>query len=738
MKTQNVYQVALGAPVMRLFDYLPAAENGEAGRRGQRVLVPFGKTQRVGVLVRTGVESDFPRARLRRVIRLLDEIPLFDPTLMDMLEWASHYYHYPPGEVFMAALPLALRRGNALDRTEAGWKLTGDGETAGSDSIDKRASVQKKILALVTKSGGVLGAGELSVCGTGWRKSIVSLEERGLLERVVMEITTAVPRPLPDAAAPDMTADQARAVEAVDKNAGFKPYLLEGVTGSGKTEVYLRCIEKQLQSDAQTLVIVPEIGLTPQLVDRFRRRLNAHVVVMHSGLGDTERLDAWRAAREGSASVIIGTRSAIFVPLARPGLIVIDEEHDGSLKQQEGFRYSARDLAVWRARQLNIPIIMGSATPSFESLENIRNGRYRHLLLPERAGGAKQPDIRLIDLRVFPAQDGLTEPMLRAIRQHLEADGQVLVYLNRRGFAPTLMCTVCGHVEECRRCDARMVVHQGRARVVCHHCGAERAMPAGCGECNGELKPIGQGTERLETALRSLLPEYGLVRIDRDTTRRRGEIQRRLEQVRSGEARLLLGTQMLTKGHDFPNVTLVAIIDSDQGLFGTDFRSAERLAQSVIQVAGRAGRGDRPGEVLIQTSFPEHELLTELVGSGYRSFSERALVERQQAGWPPYTCLTLLRAESSPREAAFSFLAEAGELAVDLINDEGLAGVIVLGPAPAPMERRSGRFRGQLLIRAERRGDMQRFVSQWRMLLDNLKSARRTRWSLDVDPVELF
>jgi primosomal protein N' (replication factor Y) len=732
-KSDIIFQVALGAPVMRLFDYLPPDEAGPAGIRGQRIHVPFGKKTRVGVLVAVKNSSPIPQDRLRHALRILDADPVLDEKTMALIEWAADYYHYPPGEVFAAALPRALRTGNSAVATETCWKITPEG-LAGREALGQRAPVQTRILSLAALHNEGITKFNLADISTSWRKSIALLVEKGWLEQTEISPTNAISRSDQLESAPQLTPDQRTSIDAINAETGFSAFLLEGVTGSGKTEVYLQCIQEQLTKNRQCLVLVPEIGLTPQLIDRFRRRLDTQIVAMHSGLSDGERLRAWSAARDGSANVIIGTRSAVFAPLARPGLIVVDEEHDGSLKQQDGFRYSARDIAVWRARQLDVPVILGSATPSFETLENANAGRYRHLSLPNRPGSARPPKIRLIDLRTQPAKDGLTEPLRNAIATHLEAGGQVLLFLDRRGFAPALLCTSCGYVAECGRCDSRMVVHHQKGKLRCHHCGSERKEPSQCPECHEGLLPVGQGTERLEGALRSLYPDHGIARIDRDTTRQRGEIQRRLESVRSGDTRILLGTRMLTKGHDFPNVTLVGIIDADQGLFGTDFRSSERLAQTIVQVSGRAGRGERPGEVHIQTLFPDHPLLTVLVQHGYARFAHDAMLERHAAGWPPFCFLALLRAESPSREPIYSFLNEARNLAAGSREP----GIQLLGPAPAPMERRSGRFRGQLLVRANNRAGLQRFLGTWRTDLDGLRSGRQARWSLDIDPVELF
>jgi primosomal protein N' (replication factor Y) len=456
--------------------------------------------------------------------------------------------------------------------------------------------------------------------------------------------------------------------------------------------------------------------------------------VLHSALPDQERLRAWRAARSGTAPVVIGTRSAIFAPLARPGLIVVDEEHDPSYKQQEGFRYSARDLALVRAQRLAIPVVLGSATPSLESLERVRAGKAALLDLPNRTAGASQPSLHLIDLRKHGETQGIATPTLFAIKRHLEAGGQVLLYLNRRGYAPSLFCPACGWVAPCPRCDARLTVHQRDQRLHCHHCGTEQRVPQVCPDCGETVKPVGQGTERVEETLARVFPDVPLARIDRDAVRRRGALEAALDRVTSGEVKLLVGTQMLTKGHHFPDVSLVVVLNADQGLFGTDFRASERLAQSIVQVAGRAGRAERPGEVLIQTEYPEHPLLAQLVTGGYDAFASAALDERRQARWPPFARVAVLRAEAAQREAPIAFLDRARELAESM----SVAGIEVLGPAAAPMERRAGHYRAQLLLHAPTHSPLQRLFGHWLPAVEDLPEARKVRWSLDVDPLELF
>jgi primosomal protein N' (replication factor Y) len=516
---------------------------------------------------------------------------------------------------------------------------------------------------------------------------------------------------------------------------GFTAWLLEGVTGSGKTEVYLQLIADQLRDSKQVLVLVPEIGLTPQLVARFQQRFTLPISVLHSGLNDAERWRAWQQAASGTARLIIGTRSAIFTPLKHPGLIVIDEEHDGSFKQQDGLRYSARDLAVWRAHQLAIPVLLGSATPSLESLYNVQQGRYRHLLLPERAGEACHPRMHLLDLRQQPMQDLLSKTLIDAIRHHLDRGGQTLLFLNRRGFAPVLLCHACGWVAACQRCDARLTLHQQQRELRCHHCGSQRRVDAFCPSCgSSELIAIGEGTQRIEQTLQTLFAQHTVLRIDRDSTRRKGALESALDEASSGRAKILLGTQMLAKGHHFPEVTLVAILDADQGLFSSDFRASERMAQLIIQVAGRAGRADRPGEVIIQTHHPDHPLLLQLVQQGYPAFARSALVERQQTGFPPFTSMALLRAEASRAELPRDFLEQARRLAETRPEPR----VQLWGPVAAPMERRAGRYRAQLLIQSPQRNALQRFLDGWIPALESIRQVRQVRWSIDVDPIDTY
>ncbi len=688
----------------------------------------------MGVLVETRARSELPDARLKAALSVIDDEPVFDEPLLELLRWSADYYRHAPGEVIGAALPAALRAGAAMLETTERWTLTAAARTGQLPPLPGRANRLRELAEFLGGRGSA-DAAELVAFSPRWRDHARELEKRGWISRLRVAEQAPARGEVQTSKGLDPTPEQGLAIDAIAAARGaFAPFLLHGVTGSGKTEVYLRAIEVVVTRGEQALVLVPEIALTPQLVARFAQRFDAPLAVLHSSLSDQERLRAWRAARSGTAPVVIGTRSAIFAPLARPGLIVVDEEHDPSYKQQEGFRYSARDLALVRAQRLSIPVVLGSATPSLESLERVRAGKATLLSLPNRTAGASQPALHLIDLRKHGETQGIATPTLFAIKRHLEAGGQVLLYLNRRGYAPSLFCPACGWVAPCPRCDARLTVHQRDQRLHCHHCGTEQRMPEVCPSCGEAVKPVGQGTERIEETLARLFPDVPLARIDRDAVRRRGALEAALERVTSGEVKLLVGTQMLTKGHHFPDVSLVVVLNADQGLFGTDFRASERLAQTIVQVAGRAGRAERPGEVLVQTEYPEHPLLAQLVAGGYDAFATAALAERQQARWPPFARVAVLRAEAAQREAPTAFLDRARELAESMAT----SAVEVLGPAAAPMERRAGHYRAQLLLHAPTHSPLQRLFGQWLPAVEELPEARKVRWSLDVDPLELF
>ena len=722
-------------PLSRAFDYLPPA--GEAPPAvGCRVRVPFGTRQQIGLVIEHATSTDLPENRMRRCSAVLDTAPLLGPEDLGLIRFTSDYYHHPLGEVVAAALPAMLRQGRDLDPVVETIVATALGEDADVEGLARRAPKQAELLETLRDAGGNgCEAEHLTELLPNWRRAAVGLFEKGLIER----IETRAPdfdealAPDPDPG-PELNADQQAALAGLRKHDDFHAFLLEGVTGSGKTEVYLQRMRDIIDAGRQVLVLVPEIGLTPQLFSRLRRRLGIEPALLHSGLSDSARLTAWRAARSGAARLVIGTRSAIFTPLRNPGLIIVDEEHDHSFKQQEGLRYSARDLAIVRAKRHDVPVVLGTATPTLEMLHHCRSGNYTHLELPERAGGARPPEMRLVDTLRAPATEGISEPLAEAIRKHLATDGQVLIFLNRRGFAPTLICGSCGHVAGCERCDSRLTVHAGQGQLRCHHCGYARPLDERCGECGEAVKPLGEGTQRIEDALRARFPRHTIMRIDSDSTQHKGAMIDALDQARQGEADILVGTQMLSKGHHFPKLSLVGIVNADQGLFGTDFRSAERMAQSIVQVAGRAGRAQRQGEVLIQTAFPDNPFWATLISGGYGRVAEEALAERELTRWPPFTRLALVRSAAHRQADAREFL-EAARRKLEHRCGENLR---VLGPVDAPMARKAGRYRAQLLLQSSDRRSLHAALRELRPLLEADPAARKVRWSIDVDPVELF
>ena len=730
----RIARVAVPSPLPRHFDYLlPAGDL--VPLPGTRVRVPFGRQETVGVVLDVVAETSLPREKLKTIRRLLDIEPLLPATLMELLGWASSYYHHPIGEVAASALPVLLRRG--LPATAAGEKRYALTETAHKLAPEsfKRSPGQQRLFQILSAQADGLSAAALTELAGNWRDAVKRLHARGFIR--ITEESCLPPKPVGRHTAPLLSAAQAEAGAAIRAAAGgFRCLLLHGVTGSGKTEVYLRAIEDVLARGGQVLVLVPEIGLTPQLVTRFEGRLSAPVATMHSGLNESERLCAWQTARRGEAAVVIGTRSAVFTPMPKLALIIIDEEHDASFKQQDGFRYHARDLAIKRASLECLPILLGSATPALESLYNAQQGRYQFLSLPERVGAAQPPRVTLLDLKRLKLNEGVSPPLIEALRDRLKRGEQSLLFLNRRGFAPVLMCHDCGWLAPCMRCDARLTIHQRSRKLRCHHCGAEAQLPATCPACaSGNLHGIGAGTERIEAALIRLFPQARIERIDRDSTRRKGALEEKLRRVHAGEADILVGTQMLAKGHDFPNLTLVGVLNADQGLYSADFRSEERLVQQLVQVTGRAGRADKPGEVLIQSFHPDNPAFAALAHHDYREFANYALAERRAAQYPPFAYFALLRAESPKPDAALAFLRTAHGLA----EKPGEAGVVrLMDPVPSPMERRAGRYRAQLLVQASERKALHDFLSVWLARLEGEKSARAVRWSLDVDPVDMY
>jgi len=746
MNKDIICRVALALPLHRQFDYLlpqylaekVLATGSDTQLVGCRVRVPFGgKRQMVGVICELNPELDYAVEKLKKVTQLIDQQPLLSDSLWSLLRWASFYYLHPFGDVYQQAIPTTLRQGK-----EAAFKGTEHWQRAdhNTDIEDlKRAKKQYEALTLIgTKCYSSRFLKEQGVT----RATLKALQEKSIINAVDRqpEVNLNWVDDFEESdEKPNLTYEQAMAITAVNQqNQTFNCFLLEGITGSGKTEVYLNIIKPVLELGKQVLIIVPEIGLTPQTIQRFQQRFNVPIYLKHSALNAREQLDSWCHAKLGSAAIIIGTRSAIFSDFKDLGLIILDEEHDASFKQQDGFRYHARDFAIKRAHLEQIPILLGSATPAFETLHNALQGKYKHLHLTERPGNAIPPSSSLINLAGLPLQSGLSPQLIELIGKHLEKNNQVILFLNRRGYAPVLMCHECGWLVKCGRCDAFYTYHKSANYLHCHHCSSTSPIPHQCGDCGStQLMSTGVGTEQLEETLKQLFPDHPTVRIDRDNTRKKESFNQYLTDINNGKYKILLGTQMLAKGHHFPDVTLVALIDVDGALFCNDYRASERLAQLFTQVSGRAGRAEKRGQVLLQTHHPEHSLLQDLVNSGYREFSRQALTDRQLAQLPPYSFQALLRAESDNATLAESFLGLCKQV-IEQITQMNKIGsrLFVLGPIPASMERRAGKYRFQLLLQADNRTLISKTLNQALPALDKLPEGRKVRWSIDVDPID--
>ncbi|MAT50360.1 MAG: primosomal protein N' [Porticoccaceae bacterium] len=730
-----IYRVAIPSPLRRLFDYLPATDAPEPSiTPGCRVLVPFGRRSVVGVVVAVETQSNQPANRLRPIEEILDTEPPVPATLFQLYLWAARYYQHPVGDALTQMLPALLRQPGPLPTGhETAWQLTRHGKGLPETALT-RAPKQQKLLNLL-QNGSITNA---QIRAVGISRAIIrALADKNLIEEVSVEPTIKtvasgtgqcdVPFTLSD--------EQQLAVDSIVLD-GFQPSLLQGETGSGKTEIYLQAIARVLARGRQALVLVPEINLTPQTVARFTDRFGDQIAVMHSGLTDHERWRAWNRMRTGQAPILIGTRSAVFTPLANPGIIIVDEEHDNAYKQQEGFRYSARDFALMRGQTEKIPVILGSATPSLESLLNAKQGRYQHLRLLHRPAGVKKPQWQLVDIRGLELSAGFSSQAIDAMGSALEGGQQVLVFLNRRGFAPQMLCHQCGWVAECRHCSTRMTTHMQYRQLLCHHCEARQPVPDRCPQCQSEhLVFVGQGTERSESILNNLFPNTPIIRVDRDTTRRKDAMRRVIADVDRGQPCILVGTQMLAKGHHFPNVTLAVLLDIDGGLFSADFRATERMGQLITQVAGRAGRGDQPGVVMLQSHLCDHPLVSQLCSEGYDAFANTLLRERKMVDLPPFVPMALIRAESEHADRASGFLAHARRRAESIFPPS--ATMRYLGPLPAPMERRQGRYRYQLTVTARSRPALQQLLSELCPSLEAEPSARQVRWSVDVDPADL-
>ena len=719
-------------PLDRLFDYL---SGGASAQIGQRVLVPFGRRSQIGIVMGFAETSEFPIEKLKPVTQVFaDELPI-DTETLSLIKFSADYYQYPYGQALLSALPSRLRQiAPAVSRKQYAYQLTDFGRAQTSEQIPKRQLVTRRVFEAL-QAAELLTEAELDLISSGARKAAKQLvaDHWAVAKQVqaglrVLEQQSAIE--------PELNDEQAHAVEQVVQDAhSFKAWLLHGITGSGKTEVYIRLMQHFLaEKEAQVLVLVPEINLTPQLESRFRSRFaNIPLVSLHSNLSESERLHHWQLAQSGAAKIIIGTRLSIFTPLPNLKLIIIDEEHDGSYKQQDSMRYHARDIALVRAKRLSIPVVLGSATPALESWHNAAAIKYHLLSLNQRAVSAAQlPNIECIDTTKVHLQQGLTPQLIAALKLRLARKEQSLLFINRRGYSPVLLCSACHWIAPCMRCSSRLVVHLGQRKLRCHHCGHEQKIPLQCPSCgNADLHPTGHGTQRLEQTLAQLLPDARIARVDRDSISRKNALVEILDKVHNQEIDILVGTQMLAKGHDFPNLTLVGVIDTDSALHSPDFRASERLFAQLMQVAGRAGRADKAGQVIIQTQFPEHVLFNALRSQDYVSYANAMLQEREQVQFPPYVFMALLRAEANDFQLVQQFLNHAFRLARDFSRE-----VTVYDPIRPQMERLKGMERGHILMQTGNRAALQKLLRNLVGQLRGQAIAAKVRWAIDVDPLE--
>ncbi|MDO7083566.1 primosomal protein N' [Pseudocolwellia sp. AS88] len=726
-------QIAIPVPLRQLFTYIvPPSLIEKPINIGERVAVPFGPRQVIGVVLSVSEHTEQPIEKLKNITsRVVDNFH-FDAPLLQFLQRCSDYYHHPIGDVLQQALPVLLRQIKQPDVSlPLVWAASEQADKEVLEKLKTKAAKQYALFQLIDKHLSITWA-ELRTLGY-IKSQLTSLEKKGLIEQherqpTIFEWSESA---LNTENKLTLSTEQAIVLSAIEQtNTQFSCHLIDGITGSGKTEVYLQAMEKVLATNKQVLVLVPEIGLTPQTLNRFEQRFNVPIYLHHSGLNNNERLQTWLEAQRGSAAIIIGTRSAIFTPLHQLGMIIIDEEHDGSFKQQDSFRYNARDMAILRARQLDIPIILGSATPSLESLHNALSGKYHYHQLLNRAGNSSTSQIQLINIAQHQMEHGLSDTLKSEIKKTIARGEQVLIFLNRRGFAPAINCQECHWIADCKRCNKPYTLHQSKQLLMCHHCGSQRRVPAQCDSCGSiRIKPLGQGTEQLEQRIGELFPDASSVRIDRDSTRKKGELAKLLQEVTEKKHQILLGTQMLAKGHHFPDVTLVAMLDIDGALFSFDFRAAEHMAQLLVQVAGRAGRESKPGKVLVQTGYPEHPLLQDLVNNGYKHFAEYALTERKQAYLPPFGFQALFRAEANYPSYPDKFLRE-----ICAVRYEGCE---LAGPLPAAMEKRGGKYRFHLIVQSKNRKHLHIAIHQMLQLIPHNEWQSKVRWSVDIDPIDL-
>jgi primosomal protein N' (replication factor Y) len=723
----QILHIAVPCPLRSLFDYIIEEDNSV--QIGARVEVTFGSRTLVGIIlgIKT-ISSTDDISKLKSINKQLDDSQLIPKNLLSLTHWLSDYYHHPIGDCFQTILPKKLRNGEAPElKTEIFW------QTTAAEVESKLTEKQQKIIDLLHSYQGQLNQSEIYKQLGQCRAVLKALDKKQLIKAV--EKVKQAPVNIKPQPGCTLNTQQQYCVDTVwDKHSSFNVHLLHGITGSGKTEVYIQLAKQCIENGKQVLILIPEIGLTTQFVSRFKHHLSARIETLNSSISDADRKQTWLLTKAGLVDIVIGTRSAVFSPLNNIGLIIIDEEHDPSYKQQDGLRYHARNVALVRAKQENIPVVLGSATPSLESLFHVEQQRYQLLELTHRATGASLPKVNIIDSAGPKADNGISSVLYHAVKQQLEMGNQVLLFINRRGFAPVLMCHECNWQATCPHCDAKMIVHQQRNTLCCHHCGLIQRLPSQCPKCQAEeLNTYGAGTEQIELNLQRYFPDTPVLRIDRDSTQRVNAFAEIVADIRKGGPKVLVGTQMLAKGHDFHDVTLVGILDADQGLLSADFRATESLAQLITQVTGRAGRGKKSGEVYIQTNQPQHEFWQDLIKKGYKYTAEKLLQERQLMGLPPVGYLSIFRAEDKQEQLAMQFLTE-----VQAIFSQNQQQVLVMGPVPAIMEKRAGRFRAQLLLSCPTRKPIHQLLDHYMEAISKLKLSRKVRWSIDIDPIDLM
>ncbi len=736
--------VALTVPLRRVFEYKVEGKQWSEPQIGVRAEVKFAGRIKIGIIVTVSAQPSIELKKIQTVNRLLDDEPLVDQRLFKLAGWMQKYYHAPPGEVWQTLLPNALMKGEAcILARESRWQLTEDGRRAiAENQIAKNAVKQHQAMSILQASHGSGGIANSDLSSYALnRTTLQNLAGKGW---IIQQFETAKPQSSVTTNIPPelvLNSQQSAAIEQVSKSLDqFKSWLLFGVTASGKTEVYLRIIENVVNQGRQALILVPEIGLTPQTVKRFQQRFNVAIETLHSAMTEQQRLQVWLRVKSGVSQIIIGTRSALFVPLKKPGIIIIDEEHDSSFKQQQGLRYSARDIAMVRGSLEKFPVLLGSASPSIDTLMNVSKGKISQLDLTQKAMTTSAIDYKIIDLKNQPMKYGLSFALIESIAHHMKHHGQVLLFLNRRGYSPVLLCHHCGWSSQCQRCDTHFTYHghaHHSASLQCHHCGSSRRAPPHCPDClSEEMVPVGLGTERLEESIKTLFPNARVRRIDRDTTRKKQAMKSFISEIKTGQVDILIGTQMLAKGHHFPDVTLVALVDMDGALYSSDFRAPEYAAQLITQVSGRTGRANKPGEVLIQTHLSEHPMLNQIIHHGYQKFAASTLNERVEANLPPASFSALFQAEASQLGAIKQFLQEVKQLLVGQIQSKAMANEVALyGPAPAVYTKKAGKFRYQLYLESNARLHLHQLLDASLPSIEQLKSGNRVKWRLEIDPI---